>query len=97
MRVNLFNPGPHPHRHARQAFPGEDPMTLPRPRCTARVWLQLALPSCALNGEWVAGDLTCQADERDSALEVVLSEAKDPALAEDASVASLGPSLAQDD
>jgi NAD(P)-dependent dehydrogenase (short-subunit alcohol dehydrogenase family) len=56
VRVNLYNPGPTRTKMRREAFPGEDPATLPPPEAHAEVLIRLALPSCALNGEWVADD-----------------------------------------
>jgi NAD(P)-dependent dehydrogenase (short-subunit alcohol dehydrogenase family) len=56
VRVNLYNPGPTRTAMRRQAFPGEDPETLPAPEAHGDALVQLALPSCAMNGEWVAGD-----------------------------------------
>jgi hypothetical protein len=41
-----------------QAFPGEDPQSLSPPEARAEGLIQLALPSCTMNGEWVAGDVT---------------------------------------
>jgi NAD(P)-dependent dehydrogenase (short-subunit alcohol dehydrogenase family) len=56
VRVNLYNPGPMRTGMRREAFPGEKPETLPLPEAHAEGLIQLALPSCTLNGEWVAGD-----------------------------------------
>lgn len=56
VRVNLYNPGPTRTAMRKQAFPGEDPQTLPSPEAHAEGLVRLALPSCTLNGEWVAGD-----------------------------------------
>jgi hypothetical protein len=37
-----------------KAFPGEDPLTLPAPEEVAPLFVDLALPSAALNGEVVS-------------------------------------------
>jgi NAD(P)-dependent dehydrogenase (short-subunit alcohol dehydrogenase family) len=56
VRVNLYNPGPTRTGMRAQAFPGEDPQSLPPPEVHGERLISLALPSCTLNGEWVAGD-----------------------------------------
>jgi NAD(P)-dependent dehydrogenase (short-subunit alcohol dehydrogenase family) len=56
VKVNLYNPGPTRTKIRKEAFPGEDPETVPLPEAHAEALIQLALPSCTLNGEWVAGD-----------------------------------------
>jgi len=56
VRVNLYNPGATRTAMRKEAFPGEDPQSLPPPEAHAEGLIQLALPSCTLNGEWVAGD-----------------------------------------
>jgi len=56
VRVNLYNPGPTRTGMRKEAFPGEDPETLPPPEAHGEGLVQLALPSCTMNGEWVAGD-----------------------------------------
>ena len=56
VRVNLYNPGPTRTGMRKEAFPGENPQSLPPPEAHAEGLIQLALPSCALNGEWIAGD-----------------------------------------
>jgi hypothetical protein len=40
----------------KEAFPGEDPQSVPLPEAHAEGLIRLALPSCTTNGEWVAGD-----------------------------------------
>jgi NAD(P)-dependent dehydrogenase (short-subunit alcohol dehydrogenase family) len=57
VRVNLYNPGPTRTGMRTQAFPGEDPASLPPPETHAEGLIRLALPSCTMNGEWVAGDI----------------------------------------
>lgn len=56
VRVNLYNPGPMRTGMRKQAFPGEDQDTLATPETHAEHLVQLASPSCTMNGEWVAGD-----------------------------------------
>ncbi|MBX9945699.1 MAG: SDR family NAD(P)-dependent oxidoreductase [Reyranella sp.] len=56
LRVNLYNPGPMPTGMRRDAFPGEDPATLPPPEAHAEALIRLSLPSCTMTGQWVAGD-----------------------------------------
>lgn len=56
VRVNLFNPGPMRTGMRKEAFPGENPETLRTPDALCEGLIQLALPSCTMNGEWVAGD-----------------------------------------
>jgi hypothetical protein len=40
----------------RQAFPGETEASQTPPEAHAEALIQLALPSCTMNGQWVAGD-----------------------------------------
>ena len=56
VRVNLYNPGPTRTDMRAQAFPGEDPNTLAPAEAHGEGLIRLALPSCTMNGEWVAGD-----------------------------------------
>jgi NAD(P)-dependent dehydrogenase (short-subunit alcohol dehydrogenase family) len=56
VRVNLFNPGPMRTFMRREAFPGEDPAQQTPPETHAESLIRLALPSCTMNGRWVAGD-----------------------------------------
>ncbi len=56
VRVNLYNPGPTRTGMRQQAFPGEDPESLAPPEAHGEGLIRLALPSCTMNGEWVAGD-----------------------------------------
>lgn len=60
VRVNLYNPGPMPTGMRSQAFPGEDQATLPPLEAHAEGLIRLALPSCTMNGEWIAGDEALQ-------------------------------------
>jgi len=45
LRINLFNPGGTATRMRAQAFPGEDPNTLPKPEDVAPALVELCLPS----------------------------------------------------
>ena len=56
VRVNLYNPGPVRTGMRKEAFPGEDPRSVPPPEAHAEGLIQLALPSCTMNGEWITGD-----------------------------------------
>jgi NAD(P)-dependent dehydrogenase (short-subunit alcohol dehydrogenase family) len=56
VRVNLYNPGPVRTGMRKEAFPGEDPQSVQPPEAHTEGLIQLALPSCTMNGEWVAGD-----------------------------------------
>jgi NAD(P)-dependent dehydrogenase (short-subunit alcohol dehydrogenase family) len=56
VRVNLVDPGPMRTKLRAQAFPGEDPMTVPPPQDLAPAFLPLAEESCSLNGQWIAAD-----------------------------------------
>ena len=60
VRVNLYNPGPMRTSMRAQAFPGEPTAQQVPPEAHAEGLIRLALPSCTLNGQWVAGD----ADQR---------------------------------
>jgi NAD(P)-dependent dehydrogenase (short-subunit alcohol dehydrogenase family) len=54
VRANLVDPGPLRTRLRARAFPGEDPDTLPPPESVTNLFLELASPECARNGEVVA-------------------------------------------
>jgi NAD(P)-dependent dehydrogenase (short-subunit alcohol dehydrogenase family) len=56
VRVNLYNPGPMRTALRAQAFPGEDPRQQVPPEAHAEGLIRLALPSCTMSGQWVAGD-----------------------------------------
>jgi hypothetical protein len=56
VRVNLYNPGPMRTNMRAQAFPGEPPEQQVPPEAHAEGLIRLALPSCTMNGQWVAGD-----------------------------------------
>jgi NAD(P)-dependent dehydrogenase (short-subunit alcohol dehydrogenase family) len=54
VRVNLIDPGTVRTRLRTRAFPGEDPNLLAPPESVADLFLDLAVPECARNGELVA-------------------------------------------
>ncbi len=54
VHVNLFNPGPTRTNMRADAFPGEDPETLPTPDLVAAQIVELVLPTETRNGEVVA-------------------------------------------
>jgi len=56
VRVNLVNPGPTRTRMRQQAFPGEDPETLPPPEALTDAFVALGEVSSTLHGQWVAAD-----------------------------------------
>jgi NAD(P)-dependent dehydrogenase (short-subunit alcohol dehydrogenase family) len=63
LRVNLINPGPTRTRLRADAFPGENPETLPPPDAVAGAFVPLAEASCDLHGQWFAGDEWVQAPD----------------------------------
>jgi NAD(P)-dependent dehydrogenase (short-subunit alcohol dehydrogenase family) len=50
VRANMINPGPTRTRMRAQAFPGEDPASLPAPEDITATFVRLAEPSCTDNG-----------------------------------------------
>ncbi len=54
LRVNLVDPGPMRTGLRAQAFPGEDPATLPDPRTRAEAFVELAAPECTRNGTLIS-------------------------------------------
>lgn len=56
VKVNLVNPGPMRTGMRVEAFPGEDPQTVPPPEDLAEAFVPLAAADCQLNGEWIAAD-----------------------------------------
>jgi NAD(P)-dependent dehydrogenase (short-subunit alcohol dehydrogenase family) len=56
VRVNLLNPGPTATRIRAEAFPGEDPATLPPPEAHTEAFVRLCEPACTLHGQWIAAD-----------------------------------------
>ncbi len=55
IRANILDPKRTRTRMRAEAFPGEDPMTVKTPDALSDFFVELALPSCQLNGEIVAG------------------------------------------
>ncbi len=53
VRANVVDPGIVRTAMRAQAFPGEDPMTLPPPEAITEIFLTLAEPSCRQNGQVV--------------------------------------------
>lgn len=53
VRVNVINPGGTRTRMRADAYPGEDPATLPTPEDIAPRFVDLMLPSCTKHGECV--------------------------------------------
>lgn len=53
VRANAFNPGPARTAMRAQAFPGEDPETLPTPEEMAPLIVELLSPECTRTGELV--------------------------------------------
>jgi len=64
VKVNLFNPGPMRTFMRREAFPGEDEARQIPPEAHGESLIRLAMPSCTMNGEWVAGDEALVAQAR---------------------------------
>lgn len=56
VRVNLYNPGPMRTAMRAQAFPGEPVEQQVPPEAHGEALVQLAMPSCTMTGQWVAGD-----------------------------------------
>ena len=53
VRANIVDPGVVRTTMRAEAFPGEDPMTLPPPEAVTEIFLTLAEPSCRQNGQVV--------------------------------------------
>jgi NAD(P)-dependent dehydrogenase (short-subunit alcohol dehydrogenase family) len=53
LRANVVDPGVVRTAMRAQAFPGEDPLTLPQPEAITDVFVTLAEPSCRRNGQVV--------------------------------------------
>jgi NAD(P)-dependent dehydrogenase (short-subunit alcohol dehydrogenase family) len=56
VRANLVNPGPIRTGMRVEAFPGEDPQSVPAPEELTEAFVKLAEASCQFNGEWIAAD-----------------------------------------
>ena len=53
VTANALNPGPTRTRMRAEAFPGEDPATLPAPEELAPLILEMLSPDCRKNGDLV--------------------------------------------
>ena len=53
VRANIIDPGGVRTKMRAEAFPGEDPMSLPPPEAVTESFVELAEPGCARNGEIV--------------------------------------------
>jgi NAD(P)-dependent dehydrogenase (short-subunit alcohol dehydrogenase family) len=51
INVNLIDPGATATRMRAEAYPGEDPSTLPTPEQAAEEFIDLALPDCSFTGQ----------------------------------------------
>jgi len=56
VTANLFNPGKTRTSMRAEAYPGEDPETVKSPEFTAQQLVDLVLPSCKLNGEFITAE-----------------------------------------
>jgi NAD(P)-dependent dehydrogenase (short-subunit alcohol dehydrogenase family) len=59
IRVNLVNPGGTQSKMRAEAFPGEDPTTLPKPEDITEVFVALGEAGCIRNGEWISARDFC--------------------------------------
>jgi NAD(P)-dependent dehydrogenase (short-subunit alcohol dehydrogenase family) len=59
IRVNLVNPGGTRSKMRAEAFPGEDPNTLPKPEDITEVFVALAEAGNTRNGEWISARDFC--------------------------------------
>ena len=59
IRVNLVNPGGTQSKMRAEAFPGEDPKTLPKPEDITEVFVALGEAACTRNGEWISARDFC--------------------------------------
>ena len=68
VKVNLVNPGPVRTAMRAQAYPGEDPETLPAPEDVTPLFVELLDPACTLHGQridypdWKPGSLLAAAE-----------------------------------
>ena len=53
VRANLIDPGATRTALRAQAFPGEDPLSLPAPDAVTEIFVELAEAACTKNGEVV--------------------------------------------
>lgn len=57
IRINIVNPGPTRTEMRAKAVPNEDPMILKTPEDIAPLFVELAMPSCERQGEWINADV----------------------------------------
>ncbi len=57
IRINIVNPGATRTQMRARAVPDEDPMILKTPDDIAPLFVELALPSCERQGEWINADV----------------------------------------
>ena len=68
VRANIVDPGRIRTTMRADAYPGEDPLTLPEPSAITSTFVRLALPSCESNGERFVAEIegwTPQAGDED--------------------------------
>ena len=56
VRINIVSPGPTRTEMRARAAPEEDPMTIKAPDAIAPLFVKLAAPECALQGQWIDAD-----------------------------------------
>jgi NAD(P)-dependent dehydrogenase (short-subunit alcohol dehydrogenase family) len=56
MRINIVSPGPTRTEMRARAAPEEDPMSIKAPEKITGLFVRLALPSCAAQGQWIDAD-----------------------------------------
>lgn len=59
IKVNIVNPGGTQSRMRADAFPGEDPNTLPKPEAIMEVFVALAEAKSTRHGEWISARDYC--------------------------------------
>jgi NAD(P)-dependent dehydrogenase (short-subunit alcohol dehydrogenase family) len=59
IKVNLVNPGGTQSKMRAEAFPGEDPNTLPKPEDITEVFVALAEANSMQHGEWISAREFC--------------------------------------
>lgn len=59
IKVNIVNPGGTQSKMRAEAFPGEDPNTLPKPEAITEVFVALAEAKSTRHGEWISARDFC--------------------------------------
>lgn len=59
IKVNIVDPGGTQSNMRAEAFPGEDPNTLPKPEDIMEVFVALAEANCTHHGEWISARDFC--------------------------------------